>query len=339
MRIGIGAGEFPEFAPRFPWWGGDLQTVRNALFAPPRLADAGEALEFPMADRTGDALSGRLHLPRERSARPLAVLIHGLTGCADSAYVRASAAFFLARGHPALRLNLRGAGPLRRRCRERYHAGRSADLRTALRALPPDIAARGAFLVGYSLGGNAMLKTLGEPGVPEFVGAAVSVSAPVDLAATWRRFARPRNRLYQRWLLARMKEETLAAPGLDAAARTAVARTRTIREFDDAYVAPRNGFADAEDYWARCSALRFAAGISVPTLLVTADDDPWIPSAPYRAHDWRGAPACRVLIARRGGHVGFHGCGARAAWHDRCAAVFVDRVYAAASRSAASSAK
>ena len=335
----IGDREFPGFAPRFPWWGADLQTVRNALFAPPRLDGAGEALAFPTGDGTGDALSGRLHRPRAPSGRPLAVLIHGLTGCADSAYVRASAAFFLARGHPVLRLNLRGAGPLRSRCRERYHAGRSADLRAALRALPPRLAERGAFLMGYSLGGNVMLKTLGEPGVPEHVGAAVSVSAPIDLAATWRRFSRPRNVLYRRWLLARMKEETLAAPSLEPAARAAVAAARTIREFDDVYVAPRNGFAGAEDYWARCSALRFVAGIAAPTLLLTADDDPWIPSAPYRAHDWRRAPACRVIVARRGGHVGFHGRGARAAWHDRCAALFVERVYGAASRSAASSAK
>ncbi len=338
--MSIERADFPEFSPRPPWWGGDLQTIRNALFVPRRFGDRDATMRFPMADGTGDALLARLQHPRAPSDRPLALLVHGLTGCEDSAYMRASARCFLGRGHPVLRLNLRGAGPSRDRCRERYHAGRSADLRAVFEALPHTLTAAGVVLMGYSLGGNMLLKFLGEPGVPRCVRAAVTVSAPIDLAATWRRFSRPRNRLYQRWLLARMKEEALApAADLDARTRTAIAAARTIREFDDVFVAPRNGFAGVDDDYARCSALGFLARVSTPTLLIHAADDPWIPAAPYRDYPWRQAPACRLLLSARGGHVGFHGRGSAVAWHDRCAARFIDSLYPAASRSAAASAK
>ena len=336
-------GDAPAFVPRAPWWGGDLQTVRNALLPPPRLpGGAGERLEFPMNDGAGDRLLARFH--RGDPRRPLVLLVHGLTGCEDSAYLRAGAAYFLGRGHPVLRLNLRGAGPSRDSCRERYHAGRSEDLRAVFAALPAASTASGVVAIGYSLGGNILLKTLGEAGAPPQLRAAAAVSAPVDLAASWRRFSRPRNRPYHRWLLARMKEEALApAVALDRRERAAVEAAATVREFDDVFVAPRNGFADAADYYARCSGLRFLDRIETPTLVVHADDDPWIPAAPLRAYDWTRAPACRPLLCRGGGHVGFHGRGSAAAWHDRCAARFFDAVsaagYPAARRSAAARAK
>ena len=335
---------FPAFVPRAPWWGGDLQTVRNALAAPaPPPGGDGERLAFPMDDGTGDVLPARLHRPRAPAAGlPLVLLVHGLTGCEDSAYVRASACCFLRRGHPVLRLNLRGAGPARHLCRERYHAGRTEDLRAVLAALPGRLAAtgmsaaEGAVAIGYSLGGNLLLKLLGEPGVPGFLRAAAAVSAPIDLAAAWRRLARPRNFLYRRWLLARIKEEALAAPGLPARDRAAVAAARTVRAFDDTFTAPRNGFADAGDYYARSSAAGFLSAIAVPTLLVHAEDDPWIPAAPYRACRWERAPACRLLLSARGGHVGFHGRGSATAWHDRCAWRFFESVCAGDSRAYAS---
>ena len=333
----------PTFAARAPWWGGDLQTVRNALLPRPRLpGGAGERLEFPTSDGAGDRLLARFH--KGDPGRPLALLIHGLTGCEDSVYVRASAAHLLDRGHPVLRLNLRGAGPSRDSCRERYHAGRSEDLRAVFAALPAALTASGVVAIGYSLGGNILLKTLGEAGPPPQLRAAAAVSAPVDLAAAWRRFSRPRNRLYHRWLLARMKKEALApAVALDARERAAVKAAATVREFDEVFVAPRNGFADAADYYARCSALRFLDRIEAPTLIFHADDDPWIPAAPLRDYDWTRAPACRLLLCRGGGHVGFHGQGGAVAWHDRCAARFFDAVsaagYPAARRSAAARAK
>ena len=145
-----------------------------------------------------------LDRPADQSRRPLIVLIHGLTGCQDSDYILNSARFWLDREHPVLRLNLRGAGPSRSHCTEQYHAGRSDDLRFVLAALDDAILAHGAIAIGYSLGGNLLLKYLGEEGALAPFLAAASVSAPIDLAAAAQRFNRPRNWHYQRWLLAMM---------------------------------------------------------------------------------------------------------------------------------------
>lgn len=322
---------FPPFRARPPWWGGDLQTVRNLLVGrrPDFTAYAAMEMRFAMRDGSGDILIGSLNRPgslhetrdgaKNGVPRPLVVLMHGLTGCQDSLYMLRSAAALLSAGYPVLRLNLRGAGPSRRHCRFQYHAGRSEDLRDALRQLPGDLTACGLMLVGYSLGGNMLLKFLAEYGREFPVRAAGSVSAPIDLFASSRRFLDRRNWLYHRWLLARMKEETLAgkADSLTAAERKAVTQAATVLEFDDRHVAPRNGFDGAADYYAKCSAQGFLPGIEVPTLLIHAEDDPWIPAHAYRAVPRAGNERLTCLLAAGGGHVGFHDR-EPAAWHDRC---------------------
>lgn len=316
------AGRFPPFRPRPPWFGGDLQTLRTTVRealgrAPFRLTGTPARLSFPMPDGSGDVLLGALDRPATGEAgRPLAILIHGLTGDEDGAYMHATAAALLAAGHPVLRLNLRGAGPSRPLCRGHYHAGRSEDLRAVIAQLPPDLARHGLVLVGYSLGGNMLLKFLGENDSPVPVRAAAAISAPIDLAATSRRFLARRNAVYHRWLLDRMKAEALAAPGLDPAQAPRIRALRTTLEFDEVVVAPPNGFAGAADYYHRSSAVRHMGGIRSPTLVIHALDDPWIPADAYTGFPWHENPALVPLLPRSGGHVGFHD--RAGAWHDLC---------------------
>ncbi|MEO3429803.1 alpha/beta fold hydrolase [Pelagibius sp. CAU 1746] len=319
------------FRPRFPWFGGDLQTLRNFLLRPRHDLDPwpAERVELAMRDGSGDRLAASLHRSGAASA-PLVVLIHGLTGCEDSTYLRASAAFWLARGRDVVRLNLRGAGPSRPLCAEQYHAGRSGDLRDALLALAVrpglDLEA-GLYLVGYSLGANMLLRFLAQEAEAFPVVGAVSVSAPIDLKATQRRLMQPRNWVYHRYLLNNMRREALAAPrGLSAEQRAAIRSADSVFAYDDQVVAPRNGFAGADDYYRRCSGLRFLPAIKTPTLLLHAGDDPWIPSAPYETFDWESCPALWPLLCGTGGHVGFHGRGRHAAWHDLAAEAFFDRL-------------
>ena len=322
MRAG-----FPRFAPRAPWLGADLQTVRNFLRRPGlRFPEASqERLVLPLSDGSGDALAGLLQRPAVPASRPLAVLVHGLGGSEDSAYMKVSARLLLERGHAVLRLNLRGAGASRELCRLQYHAGRTEDLRDALAALPDDLRGSGVIMVGYSLGGNALLKLLGEEGEGAPILAAASVSAPIDLEAASRRFREPRNRLYQWHLLRSMQREALAAgTGIDDGERRAVLGCRSVYDFDDRFVAPRNGWASAESYYAACMARRFLAAVRVPTLVIHALDDPWIPGDSYTSFDWRANPRLVPLLSPRGGHVGFHGRGDRRPWHDRCLAHFLD---------------
>jgi predicted alpha/beta-fold hydrolase len=318
---------FPPFHRRAPWWGRDLQTLRNSIIAGQgrRLAEfPGERLEFPLSDGSGDVLLGTLHIQKAGADRPLVVLIHGLTGSEDSVYVRVSAQALLTLGYPVLRLNLRGAGPSQGHCQHRYHAGRSEDLRQVLGLMDGRLAVRGLLLVGYSLGGNLMLKFLGEAGGRAMVLGAVSISAPIDLDRARRAIMRPRNVFYQRYLLTRLKEETRSLP-LTVAEESELARVKTLYEFDDRILAPRVGFAGAEDYYRRSMALPFLGDIAVPTLIVQAEDDPWIPFATYRDYAWSANPRLLPLFAHGGGHVGFHGRGSNIPWQDRCMAEFFDR--------------
>jgi predicted alpha/beta-fold hydrolase len=209
----VTAPDFPPFRPRFPWITADLQTVRNYLIEDgPSLARfRSERIEFPLSD--SDRLVATLNWPERERQRPLVWLIHGLTGSRDSLYLRRAAEHLLEQGYPTLRLNLRGAGLSAPLCRFSYHAGRSEDLEQAVRRLDDRLAGAGMFAVGFSLGGNMLLKHLGEQRTAtRFIGA-VSVSAPILPKAAQVRIMRRRNFLYHR-------------PG---AARSPAARTERLR--------------------------------------------------------------------------------------------------------------
>ncbi len=311
-----------EFKARAPWFGGDLQTLRNFLSRP--MIDLSSwperRLELAMHDGSGDRLVAKLHEPASPS-RGLVVLVHGLTGCEDSFYIRASARHWLDGGYAVLRLNLRGAGPSRPLCVQQYHAGRSGDLRDALLSLQghdPKVLEPGIFLVGYSLGANLLLRFLAEEAAAFPLVGAASVSAPIDLRAAQRRIMAGRNWVYHRYLLVRMREEALAAPvPLSEEQRLAVMKADSVYAFDDRVVAPANGFAGAEDYYTRCSAQRFLPQVDCPTLVLHADNDPWIPVDSYRRFDWSQNGALSIVMPRAGGHVGFHGRGSDVPWHDK----------------------
>ena len=317
---------FPSFSPRAPWLGADLQTLRNTLrgpsFALPEEPPA-TSLVLPLADGSGDQLSARWLEPEvPRDGAPLVVLVHGLGGTTESAYIRVTTAHLLSLGYPVLQLDLRGAGASRPLCRQQYHAGRTDDLRDALAALPPEFRRNGIVAVGYSLGGNMILKFAAEHGG---LRGAVSISAPIDLAAASQRFLDRRNRFYHIYLLGKMKEETLAAPGgLSEEERTLLPQLRTIMEFDERIVAPRNGYASAADYYAKNHARQFLGEIESPTLVIHALDDPWIPARMYADYPWSKHPRLVPLLSRAGGHVGFHARGTRIPWHDQCLELFLE---------------
>lgn len=312
----------PEpFRPRFPWLTGDLQTVRDTLRRDP--PDPGPFARLWLELGDGDALAAAWHAGRGRET---VVLVHGLTGCEDGVHIRRSAAFWRARGHGVVRLNLRGSRPSLPRSRRPYHAGAGADIVAALRALPEAVRAPGLVLIGVSLGGTQALDALAREGeTPSLpIVAAATICAPVLLAPVSARMMAPRNALYHAWILRRMKAEARALgahvpPALLAGALAA----RTVRDFDERYVAPLAGFAGAEDYYTRCSLPPRLPRITVPTLCLTAEDDPWIPADTYRAIDWDVNPQVRPLVASGGGHVGFHDRGRDGSWADRAICAFL----------------
>lgn len=314
---------FPPFRARAPWFGGDLQTVRNhALQDYANLTSwPVEAFFFPMEN--GDRLSASLHMPRTDLGCPTIILIHGFTGCADSAYVLGSARYLLENGFPIMRLNLRGAGPTRSACQEMYHAGRSDDVRRVIADIPKRLTENGLVAVGFSLGGSMLLKYLGEEGAATPLDAAISISAPIDLGMATERINARRNWIYHRWLVSNTKREWLAGPSaLDSQQLDSVRRSNTIYGLDDNLVAPLNGFTGADDYYRRSSAAQFLGAIKVPTMLIHAANDPWIPVAMYQQIDWTANDCLLPAITSGGGHVGFHGRDGR--WHDRSTVQFLE---------------
>ncbi len=318
------AAPISPFRERAPWFGGDLQTLRNSLRGTPQDLPGGERLLLSVSG--GERLAARLDRPANRFARPLIVLVHGLAGCETSGAVVASTRHLIGEGWLVLRLNLRGTLPSLPTAPGHYHAGRTEDLADALRSLPAELARHGIILLGHSLGGNLVLKFMGEGGHDLPVLAAAAVSAPIDLSATCARMMRPRNFAYHRYMLAAMKQEALA-PGaaVSTAERAAIAAARNVYEFDDRFIAPRFGYRDAEDYYESNAAKHFLAGIKQPALILHALDDPWIPAACYTGIDWSRLPMIEARLTPRGGHLGFHGCGSRIPWHDRVTAWWLAR--------------
>jgi predicted alpha/beta-fold hydrolase len=297
----------PRFVPLPPWIGGDLQTLRNYLHPPGDILAPwpGEVVRFAMKDGMGDELVGTMHRPAAEQELPLVLLLHGLTGCEESSYLRVTARELLGAGYPVLRLNWRGAGPSIGKTRAFYHAGRSDDLTAVIGSMSGALAGNGIAAIGYSMGANVLLKSLGERGGLSHLRAAVAVSPPIDLHAAQQRIAARRNRRYHRYLLERMRAE-----------RPCPEDVASILDFDNRVVAPANGFRDALDYYAQCSSGPRLGAIRTPTLIVHAADDPWIPSASFREVAWGQLKHVRLLMPWSGGHVGFHALGLKRPWHD-----------------------
>jgi uncharacterized protein len=315
------------FRDRAPWWGGDLQTVRNFLMPDVgKLLGKSTQLIFATSDGSSDQLMATLDEPIVPENSPLIILIHGLSGSEESSYVKASAAFHLKRGRCVLRLNLRGAGPSWQTCKRHYHGGHVIDIFDALSGLKDHITGEGVFLIGYSLGGNILVNFLAVHKNLPILGA-VSVSASIDPAGSANRLMAPRNALYQAWLLNHMKKESLERVShLNEESQQVIKSARSIYDFDDKFTAPQNGFKDAPDYYHQTNGARNVKNITIPLIMIHARNDPWIPYAPYEKLMECSPDNIKVLLTNSGGHVGFHDRASRETWHDRIADEFISSI-------------
>jgi predicted alpha/beta-fold hydrolase len=204
-------------------------------------------------------------------------------------------------------VHFRGCAGEPNRLPRAYHSGDSAEIDWILRRVGQRIGAP-PYVVGVSLGGNALLKCLGERGAEaqSLASAAAAISAPVDLMAAGDALGRGLNMIYTRAFLRTLKRKSLAKlehhPGIYDDDR--VRRARTLREFDDVVTAPLHGFRDTDDYWTRASGKPWLARIAVRTLLLNARNDPFLPAAVLPATD-EVSPAVTLEYPRDGGHVGF----------------------------------
>lgn len=274
-----------------------------AYFRPPA-APPSEPFRLVIEDPTvgAIALSGALHAPP--AARKLFVALHGLGGSAESSYMRNFATAAVGAGHACLRLNHRGA---ERTAQDYYHAGLTVDLESVLAAVELARFERVA-VVGFSLGGHVALRYAAErPGTtdPRLAGVA-AVCAPLDLDRGASALDEPSSWLYRRYILPGLQRhidavEKLRPVPVDRARR---ARVRGIREWDDLVVAPRWGFASAEDYYARASVAPILDRIALPAWIIESENDPMVPVWTLQDALGRVSPTTEVSWTPRGGHVG-----------------------------------
>ena len=308
----------PKASPfRAPRWLGDphAQTLYGALLAP-----VGTPLWQRETWTTPD--NDFIHVDTLEGApdAPLLVIFHGLEGSTNSRYSRALALATQARGWRVCAPNFRSCSGIMNRAPRLYHAGDSAEIDwilkrawtlgsdpTTLVGSDPKVQ-RPKFAVGVSLGGNMLLKWLGEQGATAkpILHAAAAVSAPLDLAAVAENLSLGFNRVYTHHFLSTLKQKARAKyaqhPHLFDLHRTL--SSRTMRDFDDHFMGPVHGFRDAEDYWARSSSTPFLPLIQVPTLLLNAQDDPFMPAG-VLPNARQCATAVRRDFSAQGGHVGF----------------------------------
>jgi predicted alpha/beta-fold hydrolase len=249
------------------------------------------------------------HWQPDRHERLTVVIVHGLEGSAESQYVIGNANKAWAAGWNAVRMNIRNCGGTQKLAATLYHSGLSADVRAVVETLIDEDRLAKVALVGYSMGGNQVLKAAGEWGGdhPRELKAVAAVSPGVDLDACATLLHKWQNRIYELhfvWSLKRnMRRKARLFPGrFDQVPLRGVG---SIRDFDDRITAHYSGFADASDYYYRASAARVMDRVAVPTLVLHALDDPFITITPETRAKMVANPNIRLIETKHGGHCGF----------------------------------
>lgn len=295
----------PDFQAH-PWIeNGHLQTIIGRYSWGPRIRFPSIYHEIALEDT--DRLVVLESIPNGwRPGGPAAVLIHGLGGCARAPYVVRVAGKLLSRGVRVVRMNLRGAGLGFGLAKGTYHAGRTADLRRVVEWLTRRAPGAPVALIGFSLGGNLVLKLAAEASSEPLVGldCVIAANPPIDLAASCRRIQAPENRIYDKNFVRQLRTQVVrlhrAFPELGP---VDLPKDLSVLDFDDRYTAPRNGFDSAADYYARCSSAHLIPRISVPGLVIHAENDPFIPVEPFRGVRFPKQLALELIPG--GGHLGY----------------------------------
>lgn len=260
------------------------------------------------ATEPGTRLLGFCHWQPQRAESPTIVLVHGLEGCADSHYMRGIAVKAYRCGFNVVRMNQRTCGGTEHLTPTLYNSGLSGDYREIVNQLATVDGLTRIWLAGYSMGGNLVLKAAGEMGaaVPALAGVA-AVCPNIDPTQCVAALEQPRNWIYHQHFLSRLKARMKRKAGLFPGKwdLRAMRSMKTISQFDDYYTARDGGYRDGADYYDRAGARHVLRRIAVPALIITAQDDPFIPYSLFTGPELVENRAIELLAPRHGGHCGF----------------------------------
>ena len=245
----------------------------------------------------------------EKNSKDLLILCHGLEGNSKRPYMLGMGNLFFDHGYDILAWNYRGCGTEMNHTMRFYHSGAIEDLDTIITHALSKKRYHSITLIGFSLGGNLILKYLGKKiNIPSQITGAVALSVPLDLESSCYEIMKPHNFLYHHRFLKQLKEKVLrksqAIPSI--LNYRPLAKIRTLFEFDNYYTAPIHGFIDAHDYYTQASSLGCLKNISIPTLIINAQNDTFLSGKCYPTEELKDHPLVHLEIPQQGGHVGFY---------------------------------
>jgi hypothetical protein len=303
------AAWFTPFEPH-PWLSsGHLQTIVGNFLPRPAflLPTIAEYVEVDPTDASRVLCHCHWQPEPERATQLTAVLVHGLEGSSDSRYMQGIATRAFAAGMNVVRMNMRNCGGSDALTPTLYHSGRSADVGAVVRYFTARFGLERVALVGYSMGGNLVLKLAGEWGAQPPVAAVATVCPAIDLATGADALHEPANRVYEwhflRNLMRRLRHKAELFPAIYHI--DGIGPARSIREFDHKVVARYCGFSSADDYYYRAASARVIDRIAVPTLILCAQDDPFIRLLPESRARILANPHIQFVESRHGGHCAF----------------------------------
>jgi uncharacterized protein len=299
-----------EFEPPFLLRNPHLMTIA-AAFWHRRYAHLNPAVPRFFETEPGTQVRADCHWQQNPAEHPTLVLLHGLEGSSESGYMLGTADYAFAAGFNVLRLNQRNCGGTEELTPTLYNSGLSCDVRAVVRELIERDRLPEVFAAGFSMGGNLVLKMAGEFGdsPPAQLRAVVGVCPSCDLGACADAIGELRNRVYERRFVRMLKARILRKAALfpQRYVLNGLGKVRTVREFDNAITAKFCGFRDADDYYAKSSALPLLDKLRVPTLLLIAQDDPMIPFRSFDSAKLSSNSHIALEAPRHGGHCGFIG--------------------------------
>ncbi|MEX0273793.1 MAG: YheT family hydrolase [Flavobacteriaceae bacterium] len=295
-----------SYRPPLFWQNGHASTIyAGTLKKVYGISQNRERLPLP----DGDYIDLDWSMPRNPSKK-VVLLLHGLEGNAQRAYILGSAKHANQSGLDACAINLRGCSGTPNLKYRSYHSGATEDITTVIGHIIAKNIYESIYILGYSLGGNLCLKYLGEGSeIPLQVKGAVGISVPCELHSACIELLKPKNKAYswhfKRQLLAKLRKKQQMFP--ERITKEAIKSIQTLKDFDDIYTSKAHGFTDALDYYKKCSCRQFLSGIDVPSLIINAKNDSFLGPACYPYKEARDNPKLFLETPHFGGHVGFWG--------------------------------
>ena len=295
------------FKPPFRLKNRHVQTLYAPLLRKQRTPKV-EIERFNLSD--GDFVEAYWHKNKPTDTRPIVILFHGLAGSFNSPYIKGIMKALYKKGFASVLMHFRGCSGKANLLPRSYHSGDTADAKAWIEYLSLNYKNSDLYAIGYSIGGNMLLKLLGEEQEKSLLQSAVSVSAPMDLDITAKRINQGFSKRYQKHLLDPLKEtllekyRTFDMEKILNKSREDIQNIKTIEEFDELYTAPINGFGTARNYYKQCSAKQFLKHIQIPTLIIHALDDPFMTPAILPTKE-ELSKHITMSISKHGGHVGF----------------------------------